>query len=152
MRITALHSQADIDKAFQEQAEREVRAIVRDLQYIGEQVVTEARTGAKQYGKDYLTQTGNLRSSIGYVVTLNGRILADGGFQPLAGSESGEEGASAGKAYAEEVASSTPGLALTVVAGMNYASHLHNMGYDVLDSAELIAQQLMDNLKEDRKK
>lgn len=146
MNVTPLFTQEELQRAVEEQTTREINALVRELQIIGEQVVTEARVGAKKFGKDYLTQTGNLRSSIGYVITLDGQPVTESSFHPVAGSESGKEGADKGREFAREVASELPGLAIVVVAGMNYASYVHNKGYDVLDSAELVAKQLMDDL------
>ena len=38
------------------------------------------------------------------------------------------------------------GVVLVVVAGMNYAAHLSDRGYDVLDSAEVLAAKLVPQL------
>lgn len=152
MIVTPKFTQAEIEAAVKEGVEHKVNALKRDLQYIGEEVVTEARTGAKTGGLDYKQQTGNLRSSIGYIITYKGETTGEGGFIPMPGRESGEEGAKEGKAVAERIATeegSQESLKLTVVAGMDYATHLHAKGYDVLDSAELLANERLKELKAD---
>lgn len=149
MNVTPLFTPDELLEQVQEQADTEIGLLVRELQYIGEQVVAEARTGAKTMGKDYLQQTGNLRSSIGYVITLDGKVVTESSFHPQPGSESGAEGADEGREYAHKVAGDLPGLAIVVVAGMKYATHVHHKGYDVLDSAELLARQLLDDLAND---
>lgn len=150
MRVDPLFSQAEVEAKLREGVNRKIKAITRDLQYAGEEIVTEARAGAKTNGKDYKTQTGNLRSSIGYALTYQGETIAIGGFTPIAGTESGEEGANKGREVAAQVAaeeSDPDTLMLTVVAGMDYASPLSAKGYDVLDTAELIAQDKTDEIK-----
>ena len=147
MRVNPLFSQAEVEAELREGVRRKIKAITRDLQYAGEEIVTEARTGAKTLGKDYKTQTGNLRSSIGYIITYQGEKIAIGGFTPIAG---GEEGAEKGREVATQLAteeSDPDTLKLTVVAGMDYASPLSAKGYDVLDTAELIAQDKTEEIK-----
>ena len=129
-----------------EQLERMQRAIVYNLQYIGEQCVAHARSlpsppaeaGASPHQPNYIDRTGNLRSSIGKVV--------EGGRCPSI--KEGGEGAGQGEAFASEVvAREFPhGIVLVVVAGMNYAAHLSARGYDVLDSAEVLAGKLVPQL------
>lgn len=152
MIVTPKFTQTEIEAAVKEGVSHKIKALNRDLQYIGEEAVTEARTGAKTGGKDYLSQSGNLRSSIGYVVTYKGETTGEGGFTPMPGRESGEEGANKGKAVAERIAAeegSQESLKLTVIAGMDYAAPLHAKGYDVLDSAELLAEERLNELKAD---
>lgn len=106
------------------------KEIITRLQYLGEQCINHAR-GLNTY-KD---QTGNLRSSIGYVIVANGSIIQAGGF------EGTNEGAVNGNNLAREIALTNPnGFVLIVVAGMNYAKYVETRGFDVLTSAELIAK------------
>ena len=68
----------------------------------------------------------------------------------IAGFEPGgaQEGAEVGKQYAQELAANHPtGYALIVVAGMNYAEYVSAKGYDVLDTAELKARELLEKLR-----
>lgn len=94
--------------------------MIEMLTYAGEQLLTIART---DHG--YMNQTGNLTSSMGYIVTINGRIVRKNGFTP--NKSTSTVGAQEGSAYAESLASQfRSGYALIVVAGMNYASYVEN--------------------------
>lgn len=108
-----------------------LNALTARLAYIGEAALTEACEKGS-----YKDDTGNLRNSTGYVIKVGNRITASQGFAR------GE-----GRAKAEQLASkSNFKIALVVTAGMNYATYVSARGYDVLDSAELIARQLAKEL------
>ena len=130
-----------IDDHIEELAERRMQAIVRNLSYVGEQCVNEARSRS---GNQYTDQTGNLRSSTGYVVVVDGNIVQIGNFQQI---KSGSEGTREGQSFARQIASKFPkGICLIVVAGMKYASYVSAKGYNVLDSSELLADKLVPNM------
>lgn len=123
------------------QVDRFQQALVYNLCYVGEQVLNEARST-----KSYKDQTGNLRSSLGYVVAIDGQIVQISNFEVV---KDGEAGATEGKAYAEQLLQQFPeGIVLLVVAGRNYASYVSAKGYDVLDSAELLAEKLVPEMLE----
>lgn len=106
---------------------------IQRLQYLGEQCVTIARENGF-----YTDQTGNLRSSVGYVIFKNG-IAIKYNYKEVLG---GNEGVTAGMGLAEKVgAKYKNGIALVVTAGMSYAVHVESMGKDVLTSAEIHAKQ-----------
>jgi hypothetical protein len=114
-------------------------ALLYRMQYVGERCLRTAR-GTNSY-KD---QTGNLRSSLGYVIVKDGAVVQQSGFRKV---KKGSEGTSTGEKYAQELALSYPkGIALIVVAGMHYASYVSAKGYDVLDSAELLADKLVPKM------
>lgn len=128
-----------IEKYLQEQIKRQERVIIRTLMYIGEQCLNIARNT-----DSYLDQTGNLRSSIGYVVALDGDIRYVSNFNII---KTGTTGTHTGAQYARKLISEYPkGAVLLMVAGMSYASYVSNRGYDVLDSAELQAERLLNRL------
>jgi len=56
-------TQAGVAKYIRQQTMRMEMATISRLQYIGETFINDARTNG-----NYLDQTGNLRSSIGYVI------------------------------------------------------------------------------------
>lgn len=119
---------------------RIMQAILHNLQVIGEKVVNRART-TEEKGKDFTDRTGNLRSSIGYVLSVDGQIFSSSGFPAVM---NGGEGSQKGKAFAESIAEKIPqGIALVVVAGLNYAVYVSNRGYDVIDSGEMLARELI---------
>lgn len=95
-------------------------AITEAFCYGGEYAVRGIRTGGMSGWND---QTGNLRSSIGYVVMSGGRTVGVSGFEAVGG---GAEGSSEGKRVAARLAreySQYP-HALIVVAGMEYAAYV----------------------------
>lgn len=116
---------------------------VRRLAYIGEQAVNAARANG-----NYKDQTGNLRSSVGYAVSVNGRIVtASAAAQVFAPNGTGEEGKVTGEEYCRQLAARIPrGIALILVAGMEYAAAVYDKGYDVMTSGRLIAGQEVPNM------
>lgn len=122
-----------------ERAERINRAIIRTFQYIAEVLVREARMKG-----DYIDQTGNLRSSIGAIILLDGQVVSRSGFEVVKG---GSSGANDGLTYAQEIAAAYPrGIALVVVAGKDYAAHVAARGRDVLSSAVLKAEDIVPRM------
>mgnify|MGYP002623257390 CR=1 FL=1 len=143
MPVTCTTPKAKLDEAIRQQAERYRRTVLRTLQYIGERAITVARTTAMK-GKDFTNQTGNLRSSIGYVVVYNGQIVQKSGFATV---NEGSTGSATGVSLAERLAREAErGYVLIVVAGMHYAKYVSAKGYDVLDSAEMTANDLARQL------
>lgn len=137
IRMTTPMSQ--IEKYMQQQLKRQERAVVNTLMYIGERCVNTARERGS-----YTDQTGNLRSSIGYVVAVDGKIR---GVSDFAIVKDGEEGGKTGKEYAKELIAKYPqGIVLIVVAGRHYARYVAAKGRDVLASAELEAQTLIPKM------
>ena len=94
------------------------------MSYIGEEFVNKARTN-----NTYQDQTGNLRSSIGYVIAKNGRIIKRN-FEQRGDAN---EGVTLGLNLADKAVAEYPnGIVLIVTAGMNYGLYVESMGYDVL--------------------
>ncbi len=99
---------------------------------VGEQFVNDARNT-----QTYQDQTGNLRSSIGYIIAKDGIIIQEN-----------IEGKAEGKAYAKEVANevlreNTSGFVLIGVAGMSYAAAVESKGYSVITSSIPAAKALL---------
>ena len=123
---------------FTEQAEN---AIINILMYVGESCITEARDNGS-----YMDQTGNLRSSIGYVVVNNGKIV---GMKVGEQVKDGTEGKGKAESYMTRLASEhSTGICLIVVAGMNYAVYVEGRGKNVLSSAELLAERMVPQMLE----
>lgn len=115
---------------------------IRILKRAGELAVNEARTVST--GKNWTDRTGNLRSSIGYVICEDGRPITQSDFQQVL--PTAESGPETGRNYALSIASGTKGLALVVVAGMNYAVYVADKGYNVLSSSQILAEKLIPEL------
>ena len=138
MALVPQFTQADINNrvdAFLAAIEK--RQIER-LQYLGEQCVIRGRLNGS-----YMDQTGNLRSSVGYVVFKNGIAIHES-FQ-MGGS--GLEGPGEGKNVAIKMGSkNNDGICLVVVAGMKYALAVESKGRDVLTSTEIFAKNEMPKI------
>jgi len=99
------------------------RDILESLQQAGEDFVTSARSMGKSQG-GFGDVTGNLRSSIGYVIRRDGEII-HGDFNGT------PEGVAAAKKTVDKV-EKHGGLQLIGVAGMDYASAVESKGYNVI--------------------
>lgn len=132
----------EIDRELNEMIERMRQAVIMNLQVIGEKCVNEARLKGS-----YKDQTGNLRSSTGYVLIVDGQLVSESRFDVVV---NGQQGSQEGKTFAESLVKDYPtGIALIVVAGKNYAEYVAAKGYDVLDSAELLGEQLVRKMMDD---
>lgn len=124
----------EIHKILMKEAERVDRLTIRALSYLGEQCVIRVRDRGGD--KSWYDQSGNLRSSVGYVIAHNGSIIQYSDFNQV---KQGSEGAKVGKDLAEELARRySNDYVLVIVAGMNYAEYVEAMdNKDVLASTEL---------------
>lgn len=128
---------ARVEAEMQELRRRQEQAILRRLQYIGEEAINTARTNRK-----YLDQTGNLTSSIGYVIVRAGSIVVKGGFDQT---KEGAEGVQTGEGLANEVSSNyLHDYTLIVVAGMDYAEYIETRGLGGMTAAELEAKDKIE--------
>lgn len=115
---------ADIKKMLAERYERIDKAMLLRIQRVGESFVKNARDRA-----NFKDRTGNLRSSIGYIVLKDGVDIYED-FKARAG---GKEGVDKAREVAAELKIKYPkGYVLIVVAGMDYAAAVESRGYDVI--------------------
>ena len=136
MPIRQITPMSEIDRYTEQKLKGLEQAVIRTLAYCGELCLNVARST-----NSYKDQTGNLRSSIGYVVTVDGRIVNQSDFETV---KKGWDGSKQGAAFAKQLVRRFPkGICLIVVAGMEYAAHVKNRGYDVLDSSELTADRIV---------
>jgi maltoporin len=123
--LTPLFSKKDTDRwidIFQEEAEQK---LYTTLQYAGEEFVVDARDNGI-----YDDHSGNLRSSIGYVISEDGNPLSEN-FEERKG---GKDGVLYAKRLAHELANTyNKGLVLIGVAGMDYAVYV-----EAIDSKDVI--------------
>lgn len=161
MPIKQTTPRASLQQAIYKRIGKIENVIIDRLFETGEQVVKYARElpspsladfpeGQQEKGKvpphqpHYIDWSGNLRSSIGYAILKDGKTIHMSDFTPVKG---GEEGARKGKAFLESLISNhSTGIALVVVAGMPYAAYVEAKGYDVLDSAEIKAEEIVERL------
>jgi len=130
---------AGIEKHLKGQQALIKQAIINRLKFVGEKFIKNARTNG-----NYKDQTGNLRSSIGYIIVDDGQQIAE----TFPGNVTA--GKSIGLKVAQEAAFKFPaGLVLICVAGMDYAAAVESKNYDVLTASSITAEQdLLKGLKE----
>lgn len=122
-------------------AERKIRASAYDIFfYGGEYAVSMART-LRTYGD----VSGNLNSSVGYVVLDNGRVIMNGGFEKV---KNGDNGIAESKKFMNElIKKNRKGIRLIVVAGMNYAAIVEDKyKKKVLKFTKKATKEIIDNL------
>lgn len=136
MGISANFNINDIDAIFKALLAEVERQIIKSLCRVGEEAVKLAKMIPPERG--FKDRTKNLRSSIGYVVLVDGKPV-NVAFEAVKG---GHVGVREGQRLALEVGGRyTEGYTLVVVAGMNYAVHVESKGRDVLTSAEKFAEK-----------
>ncbi|PWB04580.1 hypothetical protein C5O24_11945 [Paramuribaculum intestinale] len=135
MGISANFNINDIDATFKAWLAEVDRQLIESLTRVGEEAVKLAKMIPPERG--FKDRTGNLRSSIGYVVLVDGKPVN----VAFAAVKGGHAGVNEGQRLALQVGSKTEGYALVVVAGMNYAVHVESKGRDVLTSAEKFAEK-----------
>lgn len=151
--LTPMWSDKDVERWFSYYTDRAEKKIFLLLQRAGEEFVKIAREKGK-----YTDHTGNLRSSIGYAIVGNGKILSEN-FQLSSGKGTdkitGKQ--TAKRLTAELIHLYNEGFVLIGVAGMKYAVIVESMeNKDVISSAgieteEYIKKQsrtLFDRLRE----
>ena len=133
------------DSSINEYLERKAQmlhaAMLNSLIYVGEEAVKEAR----EHGRDK-DRTGNLRSSVGYCIADDGRIVKESSFDVV---QKGTQGSQEGRQFLHRLVSEHPsGLVLIVVAGMEYEAYVEAKNLNVLDSAEQMAEREIPRLLE----
>lgn len=136
MGLTPKFSQEDIHRYLDIHRQRLERLIIDNLTMIGLNFVTRARDI-----QTYRNITGNLRSSIGFIVMRNGATVTEN-FEPAPGGTDKMTGISKGKNFANTIKSGfTGGYTLIVVAGMQYAALVEARGKDVITGSSLEAKK-----------
>lgn len=125
-----------VERLIADYVARQEAVVVRTFLYCAEEITNAARST-----NSYKDQTGNLRSSLGCVVAIDGKVVGERGFEVVL---NGQEGAAEGRRYIRELLAQFPeGIVLLAVAGKNYAAYVSAKGLDVIDSAELLAGKLV---------
>ena len=148
MGIKAKFTLKDVQKITTEFYNNAVKSIYQALELAAYDVVNDAKMR-----ETYADQSGNLRSSIGFVIYYNGEKVSTGGFgggalfpnkEGVRGS--GKEGTEKGGNVAEEIAEQFPkGFVLVVVAGMEYAAYVEAKGYDVLTGSSFLMAPIFES-------
>lgn len=141
MPITAPQNMTlEIEEALRKKLADELNAVVYSLYEIGLSAVNTIRQNHA-----YKDQTGNLTSSVGCAVVVDGEIMQISGFEAIG--PTGGQGAQEGRSYVQSLASQFPqGITLIVVAGMNYAAYVERRGIGGMTGGELFAKQAVEDL------
>lgn len=142
MGIETKFKRADVEKRFNAFLDQIEKQQIKRAQMLGEMCVNHARSIPADQG--FQDQTGNLRSSIGYMVFVDG-VAVHSMFEQV---KEGSEGAKIGEALARKVGQNQKGVCLIVTAGMNYALYVESKGRDVITSAEHLAQRELPRMLE----
>ncbi len=130
-----------VNRALLNRKEELERLLIKRFTMTGEECVRIARESGS-----YNDITGNLRSSIGYVVLQDGKPVVNGASKQYSGTKgNGEAGPAAAEALLNQLQAKFPrGIVLIVCAGMNYAAYVENVRHkDVLTTAELLMESLI---------
>lgn len=103
--------------------------------YVGEACLREARLNG-----NYIDRTGNLRNSIGYAVLFNGKVIQESTYANTEGGQKGKKHLDALKKQYQT------GIVLVVSTGMSYAAYVEARNYNVITSAELLANKLVPQI------
>lgn len=149
IKITPAFTKADVQKDVDAFMERVFKITLNEIRAVGEKFVKDARQKAPADigpGGSFNDQTGNLRSSIGYIIVYDGNIVRED-FQLSKRGTERTPGMIAGREFAEYQAALNPtGWALITVAGMEYAAFVEAKGYDVITGSTLTANSDMNKV------
>lgn len=128
----------DLDAAFAYIDQEEalwIESMMESYREAGRNFVANARRKTRPGGSFY-NWTWNLRSSIGYLLLNDGKVI-ESYFPTL---QTGAEGSVTGDAFAREISNEgnefDTGVGLILVAGMDYAKFVQSKGYDVIGGSE----------------
>lgn len=142
MPITPKFQMAAVANAVNKFAERQVNAMVDTLYYIGEEFVDKAKENA-----NFEDDTGNLRSSIGCVVLIDGKVQRS--YYPTTTTDKNGDGKKRAREFIQELAAEyNEGVVLVCFAGMQYAAAVESLeGYDVISNSVPLESEVNDMLK-----
>ena len=135
--LTPLWTESDIDRFFDYFIDDAEDKIFQLLSAAGEQFIKVARESGS-----YRDHTGNLRSSVGYMIFKDRKAISEN-FEKSANGSDGSTGVNKARELAESVALSTSGWFLILTAGMEYAATVEAKGYDVISSGCIQAEDFL---------
>lgn len=129
---------AQFEAVIQKAVERAKKAMIESYEFAGETFIKRARSYAS-----FTDRTGNLRSSIGYILLFDGKEIKSQ-FDLTKG---GKEGQEAGYLFAKSVAAEyQQGIALICVAGMQYAAAVESKGFDVITGSVPYVEEVLKTI------
>ena len=137
MGIIPQFTQGQINATIDAFESRVIGQFISAYVYMGEEFINKAR----QYG-NYTDRTGNLRSSIGYAVIMDGNIMQQEIFAEGEALHDTQQ-------LIEELRTKWGGIVLIGFAGMEYAAAVESKGFDVITGsapADNTIQNLMESI------
>lgn len=149
MSFQAQFSVKDLVKDLDVEIQKVESVIQNELVRVGLEFVRNARINA-----DFTDRTGNLRSSIGFVLLKDGQNVFED-FERSGSGKNPEKGIPTAKQFMFEGLKGSEmnrGFVLAVVAGMDYAVFVESRGFDVITSSAMKADSnlktAMESLKQ----
>lgn len=141
MGLKANFSVNSIRARFEKLSQKIDHEYLEALQVVGIQAVNYARNSSGFTYREYQDQSGNLRSSVGFIILKDGKVI-DENFESAPHGDENGTGVATGKSHAQTVGANYPnGYVLIIVAGMDYAAAVESKGYDVITGASLFAEE-----------
>lgn len=136
--LTPMWTEREVERWFNRFIDRAEEQLYKLLQRAGEEFVKVARNSGK-----YDDHTGNLRSSIGYVIVINGEIVTENFEQSKKKGTDKTTGVNQASRLAQDIAKIyDKGFVLIGVAGMQYAVYVEAMeNKDVISSASIQTEE-----------
>ena len=136
---TRLEGIEGVKRAIREQADRMLYGYLGNVDRLAMKVVSAIRNSEVSFWNDV---SGNLRSSIGYIILYDGRRVHEN-FEVVNGR--GKEGMQKAKSFADELQKKYPsGIVLIIVAGMEYAAYVEAIeSRQVLTGGAKLAKDLL---------
>lgn len=138
LKIKPKFNKAQLAQLVGQKLQRFNDAVFLRFSRIGEEFVTNARNN-----HTYTDRTGNLTSSIGYVILKDGTQLSENFFEK-AGPALGDQqliGREKARQVIDELSQKFPtGYVLICVAGMEYAASVEAKGFDVITASAITAK------------
>lgn len=136
--LTPMWTEREVERWFNYHIGRAEEKLYMLMQRAGEEFVRVARNSGK-----YNDDTGNLRSSIGYVIVINGEIVTENFEQSKKKGTDKATGVNQASRLSQDIAKIyNKGFVLIGVAGMKYAVYVEAMeNKDVISSASIQTEE-----------
>lgn len=135
----------EIEAYVEEELQKRIGLVIEAFKRIGEECIKVAKVKVQAIPKDYTDRTRNLRSSVGYAILDDGELVQEPTVVSIV--KDGKDGEKRAKEYIKKLQSEyNDGLVLIVVAGMEYAAYVQAKGYDVLVSADMKMEEMVERM------
>lgn len=136
--LIPLWTDSDVNSFYSYFTDRAEDKIFQMLSAAGERYIEVARKSGS-----YKDHTGNLRSSVGYMIFRDGKRVADN-FEKSQNGTDRQTGVIKARRLAKKIALEVgTGWVLILTAGMEYAARVEALGYDVATSGTIQSEEYL---------